>query len=173
MHSQLHFCTISRVVDLMMISPNSVAPGVGADKDFFAGENITATITIQNGETRKIRDIVVFGQLNVESSNNHEVQAVINCRNVIIIGGQLNLSNIDFNCRRRLLCSQKQFDQAIQDQFFEWMRFRKESVEDIGFKSILGEAFISPNAHEIINSASCQSPEVEDGNGMLPPKLTM
>jgi hypothetical protein len=112
---------------------------VGADKDFFVGPNMHIVLTIPNGQTIQVRDVVVLGKLTIKSSNMENLSAKGSLiAHDIFAPGNLEMSYVNVKCRNMYQPKNvQQFKQELQDIIMDWFEFQRETVEKIGLKSVL------------------------------------
>jgi hypothetical protein len=129
----------SRCVDFLNISANTI-PRLDEYEDLIVGENVSATMVLENGTLTKYRDIVVLGELNIQSSDleNTVVKPELVVRD-FIFPAKLSIENVVIKCERFLQPKNIQaFRYDLEELcLLDWLDFQRESVNKIGLKSIL------------------------------------
>lgn len=139
MSSIINECAPSRWLDFLNIPNNAVPTASGEDKDLFVGSDKSVTITLQNGTVTKFRDVVVLGELIIQSSQpeNSSVRPSLIVRN-FFNPSKVSLSNIHISIQYHWQPKNtEEFRKRLQELFLDWISFQRESVEQIGLKSIL------------------------------------
>ena len=129
----------SMCVDFLNISNDTFPVAAGKDKDLFVGENRKCTLTIPNGKTIQFRDVVVLGELIIQSSNpeNTSVKSHFVVRS-IFNASVFSAKNIQIKSDYIYIAkNRKAFQDMLQSDFIEWLTFQGESTKKIGLKSIL------------------------------------
>jgi hypothetical protein len=132
-------CSSSRWVDFLSIPDDAATTVPGEDNDLFVGRNISVTMTLINGTVTKFRDIVVLGELTIQSSNpgNTAVQPSVIARDVIV-ASKFQIDSVGLQSNNiSILKDTTQFRNDLQRLFLEWVDFQRESVRAIGLRSIL------------------------------------
>jgi hypothetical protein len=131
--------SISRCVDFLNIADNAIPTTSGEDKDIFVGENQKVTITLANGTISKCRDVVVLGELTIQSSNpeNTAVKPILVARD-FFIPAKFSIKNVGV-CSRHFVQPKNndEFRKNLQECLLDWLDFQRESVKKVGLKSIL------------------------------------
>lgn len=121
------------------IEDDDVPSEINPEKDFFIGANKHITLTIHNGETIRVRDIVVVGKLTIKSTNmeNTAVKGSL-VANDLFAPGSLQASNINLNCRNFYQPKNtKKFKEELLDLIIDWFRCQREHAERMQLRSIL------------------------------------
>lgn len=135
-------CGPSRWIDFLNIKDDQVPTAIGEEHDFFVGKNKSITWTLKNGTTTKIRDMVLYGDLIVQSSNpeDHESQPKLICRDCMV-QGKLTIQNIEFTNKNQIIFGNVNGPEGFRNKLLfmliEWFEFQRESVRKSGLKSIL------------------------------------
>jgi len=132
-------CEPSRWAAFLSIPDNATPTRSGEDVDLFVGKNKSITLTLPNGTETRFRDIVVLGELILQSSNpdNTVVKPEL-IANDFFSAAKLVVKNVSIKCRYLYLAKNREvFRSELQELFMEWMDIQKESVARIGLKSIL------------------------------------
>ena len=111
----------------------------GADQDFFVGRNKHVTLTIPNGQTIQVRDVVVLGRLSINSDNTNPSCAKGSLvAQDIFSSHNLQTNYVNLQCRNFYQNNNvHEFNQELEDIIIDWFKFQRESVEKIGLKSVL------------------------------------
>lgn len=130
---------ITRCMNFYSIKDDQTPSEIGPDKDFFVGSNVHITLTIPNGQTIQVRDVVVLGKLSIKSTNmNNSSDKALLIANDIFAPGNLEMKYVNLNFRNMYQPKNVQlFKQELQDIIIDWFRFQRESTEKIGLKSVL------------------------------------
>lgn len=132
-------CAPSRWGDFLCIPDNASPSCLGEDVDLFVGKNQTVTITLKNGTETRFRDVVVWGELILKSSdpNNINTKPEIIARD-FFVPANFTMSNISIKCRNYYQPKNPEtFRNELQELIIEWLDIQRESVARIGLKSIL------------------------------------
>jgi hypothetical protein len=137
--SMLVSAGITQCMNFYSIKDDQKPSEVGAGEDFFVGPNVDITLTIPNGQTIQVRDIVVLGKLSIKSTNlDHSSAKGSLVAHDIFAPGNLEMNYVNVECRNMYQPKNvQQFRQELQDKIIDWFKFQKESAEKIGLKSIL------------------------------------
>ncbi len=137
--SLLAKCAPSRWGDFLDIPNDYFSKSKGKDQDLFVGQNATLRITLTNGTVSHFRDVVIWGDLIIRSSNPeniaHKPSFIVRD---FFAPGHLHVENVDITNRRfHQHKNTDAFRQELQDLFIKWIRIQRQYVNDIGLKSIL------------------------------------
>ncbi|HAB99558.1 MAG TPA: hypothetical protein DCE71_07045 [Parachlamydiales bacterium] len=112
---------------------------LGEDKDIFVGKNRCALIKIPNGETVKVRDVVVLGEISIQSMDveNTAVKGRLIARNVILPGHSF-LKNVALESLRFYQpASCREFKSELQEVLMDWISIQRESADKMNLISML------------------------------------
>jgi hypothetical protein len=132
-------CAPSRWVDFLSISDNPTPTHSGEEVDLFVGKNKKVTLTLTNGTQTQFRDVVVWGELVLQSSDpqNVAIKPKIIARD-FFAPAKLTIGNINVVCGNFYQPkSPEAFRSELQGLFIDWLDIQRESVGRIGLKSIL------------------------------------
>jgi len=137
--SVLAKCAPSRWFDFFLIGNNETPKKHGENCDLFVGENISFSITIPNGKEVQFRDVVVLGALNLTSSNpdNLELKGSLVARD-FFLPRKFKAANVNINGRN--MHQHKDltaFKEELTALVLEWLQMQRETVNEMGLKSIL------------------------------------
>jgi hypothetical protein len=138
MSSHLAAAGITACMKFYLIDPNEFPNEIGPEKDFFVGENQCVTLTIPNGETVRVRNIVVWGKLILRSSDveNIALKGSLIARDVFF-PGCVNTNNICLNCRNLYQPNEvSEFKEELLELIEEWFDAQQECRKSMGIKPI-------------------------------------
>ncbi len=112
---------------------------LGEGKDIFVGKNRRAFINIPNGQTLRARDVVVLGEISIQSTDleNTAVKGRLIARN-IILPGHSSFKNVvlESACFYQPANS-REFKNELQEFLMDWISFQRESADKMGLVSAL------------------------------------
>lgn len=139
--SQLSQCAPSRWSEFLQIRDDQAQATPGENNDLFIGKNKKVTLTLNPGTETHFRDVVVLGELIIQSSapENTKAKPLFTHRDCFV-PGKFTATNVKFYGRNLYQPKNNtEFRKELQALFLEWMNFQRESVEKLGLKSILVE----------------------------------
>jgi hypothetical protein len=128
----------SRWADFLSIPDDATFTGTGEDTDLFVGKNQSVILTLSNDATRRFRDVVVLGELTIQSSDptNTAIKPRIIARDVFKPGA-LSLNNVSVHFRNYSSTNTEVFHRELQQCFLDWLSIQRESAQELGLRSIL------------------------------------
>ncbi|HSX03569.1 MAG TPA: hypothetical protein VLG76_02445 [Rhabdochlamydiaceae bacterium] len=131
-------CAPSRWVDFSNIKNDQMPSGYVENEDLFVGKDAECTLTLTNGTTYKVKDLVVLGKLTIKSSNpaDHLNQPMIIFRNMFI-AGNCSFYNTISEAENCLQCTRRAFFEELDRLFLEWSDIQRETTKQMGLRSIL------------------------------------
>ena len=132
-------CAPSRWGDFLSIPDDATPTRSGENVDLFVGINQRVTITLNNDSETRFRDVVVWGELILTSSDpqNTALKPQLVARD-FFAPGLVKLNNINLKCRNfDIRGTREAFRSRLQDLFIQWIDFQRESTEEMGLISIL------------------------------------
>ncbi|MGD2169116.1 MAG: hypothetical protein PVI40_02610 [Chlamydiota bacterium] len=130
---------ISQCMKFHSIKDDEIPSEIGPDKDFFVGSNVHVTLQIPNGETFRVKDIVVLGKLTVKSTDMENTAAKSSLvAHSLFVPGHLKTTNIKLSCKSLYQPENVlKFKEELQGLIIDWFKIQRECAEKIGLRSIL------------------------------------
>ncbi len=112
---------------------------IGEGKDIFVGINASGSIEIPNGETIRVRDVIVLGHLSITSTDleNVAVKGRLIARHIINCG-RASFENVAIKSKSVTnLRNCQQFKEELREILMDWIVMQRESADKMGLVSVL------------------------------------
>jgi hypothetical protein len=104
-------------------------------KNLFVSPAQHLTLTLKNGSTSELNDIIVLGDLTITSESKDGIVGTLKARN-LILAGKLRETYVNVHLKNQYIANH-QFTHELVLRIFEWDAYQHEIVHQIGLRTIL------------------------------------
>lgn len=104
------------------------------NRDYIVAKKREITLTLNNGSIYRAKDLIILGKLHIVSTHpdNKAVKPTLIVRDVITMG-EFSIHNVHLKAENGLVGSLAD----LQNRFIEWMQFQRETVDNMGLRSVV------------------------------------